>query len=359
MKQALILHGTGGSSQSNWFPWLKTELEKQGYKVWCPDLPNADFPDSQVYNKFLLSNPDFQITNDTILIGHSSGAVAILGLLQALPDDVTVKESFLVGAFSHVLPEEDDWKMLQGLFTTPFDFDKIKQRSKGSHFIHSDDDPYCPLEQAEYLCDKVEGELIVLPGQKHFSTGTAGERYREFPYLLRLISKDAMDEQSVVDFIEACEKEDIKIWFLGGWGVDALLRKQTRAHSDVDIVILKKDVETLRKVLEDKGFNDVKRGDTSAWNFVLGNDQCQMVDFHVIELDEDGNGLYGQKENKYVFTKEALSGKGIIASKKVSCISPEWIVKQHMGYEPRESDVHDVLAICEKFKINIPDDFRR
>lgn len=54
-------------------------------------------------------------------------------------------------------------------------------------FIHSDNDPHCPLNHAEYLSKKLNGELIIKKGQKHFSVGTMGEEYRKFPTLLDII----------------------------------------------------------------------------------------------------------------------------------------------------------------------------
>jgi two-component system response regulator HydG len=91
MKQALILHGTDATPASNWFAWLKVQLEQDGYAVWLPQLPNSDKPNAKTYNQFLLANQDFEFNNETIIIGHSSGAVEVLSLLQHLPEDKKVK----------------------------------------------------------------------------------------------------------------------------------------------------------------------------------------------------------------------------------------------------------------------------
>lgn len=185
MKNALILHGTNGNSKANWFDWLKTELEKQQWLIWMPNLPQADKPNIQRYNDFIFQNKNWEFNSESIIVGHSSGAVAILGLLQALPEGTNVDTCYLVGAFRNDLK----WDSLKDLFITPFNFEKIKTRAKHFVFIHSDNDPYCPLEHAQYLSEKLGGELIIRPGQKHFSVSTMGDIYRKFPFLLDLINK--------------------------------------------------------------------------------------------------------------------------------------------------------------------------
>jgi hypothetical protein len=45
MKNAKIFHGTGCSPDSYWFPYLKNALERRGYQVSVPLLPDTDFPD--------------------------------------------------------------------------------------------------------------------------------------------------------------------------------------------------------------------------------------------------------------------------------------------------------------------------
>lgn len=182
MSKFLILHGTDGSPQSNWFTWLKVSLEKQGHTAWLPQLPNSDKPNTQTYNNFLLSSGNFEFDHNTIIVGHSSGAVEALSLLQNLPEGTNIRAAVLVSAFMNDL----EWDALSGLFVEPFDFEVIKQHCNKFTYIHSDNDPYCPIGHAEYLATQTEGNLIVYEGQGHFNT-ELGSQYREFPKLLKII----------------------------------------------------------------------------------------------------------------------------------------------------------------------------
>jgi len=173
MKRAVILHGTDGTPDHNWFPWLKSELEKHGYQVWVPGLPNSHEPDHLRYNEFLFgSGWDF---TDNLVIGHSSGAVSVLNLLEDAHCP-KISTAVMVSAWSDTVAAELDKKgftleQFDGLFSPAgFDFDLIKSRTDHILFIHGDDDIYCPLGQAEWLAKKTNSELIVIPGGGHIGS---------------------------------------------------------------------------------------------------------------------------------------------------------------------------------------------
>lgn len=161
----------GRGPDSNWFPWLKKKLEANGYEVWVPHLPNNHTPDREAYNDFLLGGGwDF---TDNIIVGHSSGAVSVLNLLmdERCPK---VKLGVMVSAWGHDTPTGmDDEQFLKLFPESGFDFELIKQKADKLVFLHSRDDPYCPLEQAEYLASNLDASLTVLTSGGHLGESKA------------------------------------------------------------------------------------------------------------------------------------------------------------------------------------------
>jgi lincosamide nucleotidyltransferase A/C/D/E len=60
-----------------------------------------------------------------------------------------------------------------------------------------------------------------------------------------------------------------------------------------------------------------------------------------------------------MYPAASLTGAGKINDHPVRCISPEWIVKFHSGYELKDKDLKDISAICKKFGIEPPDEYKR
>ena len=163
-----------------------------------------------------------------------------------------------------------------------------------------------------------------------------------------------MPADAAASLLDLLEDEGIAVWVDGGWAVDAVLGEQTREHADLDVVVETASVPRLRALLGARGFADVPRGDTRPWNFVLGDANGRQLDVHVITFDEHGDGVYGPAERGEAYPAEALTGEGVIAGRRVSCVSPAWLVRFRTGYEPRAVDRLDVAALCARFGIELP-----
>ncbi len=185
MKNAIILHGWGNGSQDNWFSWLKAELEKIGWKVWVPDLPETSRPDVSNWDPYILNGWD--INKDTVLIGHSAGSVEVLSILNQI--DTKIKKAILVAGFTDMIKEETMEDELKGLFRKPFNWQKVSKNVGKIILVHSDDDPYVLLKHGRILKEKLNAKLMIKKGHKHFSVSTGGERFRELPFILKLVKE--------------------------------------------------------------------------------------------------------------------------------------------------------------------------
>jgi lincosamide nucleotidyltransferase A/C/D/E len=162
-----------------------------------------------------------------------------------------------------------------------------------------------------------------------------------------------MTANDVIEIVQLFNQHPIDFYIDGGWGVDALLGEQTRRHADLDIAIQHKDVAQIRALLEARGYKDVPRDDTRDCNFVLGDDQGHQIDIHSYTFDAAGNLVYG-----VAYPFDSLTGTGSVNKHPVKCISPEWMVKFHTGYTLDENDYHDVRALCQRFGLKMPLEYK-
>lgn len=169
-----------------------------------------------------------------------------------------------------------------------------------------------------------------------------------------------MAAEDVVALLGRFHEHEVDVCVGGGWGVDALLREQTREHSDLDVWAPAGHLERLFVALAEAGIDRIFPwpGDR-PWNFVLHDGGRRRIDLHLYESLADGSVHYASAVDGVVFPAEALAGDGQIAGMAVRCEAAEWAIRWHTGYPPREVDHHDVPLLCGRFGIDVPEHFTR
>ena len=174
-----IFHGTEGYPEENWFPWMKEKLEAEGCKVTVPQFPSPPIVPAKISEWFdVLKKYESEITENTILIGHSLGGAFTLKVLEKLKHPV--RAVFFVGTAIGEKPilYYDRDRSFSGF---SFDWENIREKSKHFVVFQSDDDPYVGLENGKELAKHLGVELTFVPNAGHFNK-KAG--YTEFPQLL-------------------------------------------------------------------------------------------------------------------------------------------------------------------------------
>jgi predicted alpha/beta hydrolase family esterase len=176
--KAIIIHGTGSSPQSNWFPWLKSELEKMHLNVFAPQFPTGE---PQSLTSWMSEFKRWEKAADTeaIMIGHSIGPAFILNFLERSGNSIAA--AFLVAPFVGKLGNKQFDSLNRTFAEREFDWNRIK-RHCGRFFIYSsDDDPYVPLEKGEFLSSRLNARFRIIHGGGHINVESG---YRQFDLLL-------------------------------------------------------------------------------------------------------------------------------------------------------------------------------
>lgn len=145
MKNAIILHGRPSKDQyddpdfpstSNyyWLPWAQKQLALTGIPANTPEVPDAWRPH---YSTWKRAFERYEVTPDTILIGHSCGAGFIV---RWLSDNRNVKTNKVILVAPWLDPSGDPGNIESEEFFN-FEIDpELAERTTGLVIINSDND---------------------------------------------------------------------------------------------------------------------------------------------------------------------------------------------------------------------------
>lgn len=187
MKNAIILHGTSdkeeyysdkypSASNFHWLPWLQKQLLIKDIHAVTPEMPHGYAPDYDVWKKEF---ERYEITPETILVGHSCGGGFIVRYLSE-NKDMTVGNVILVA------PWLDPDKVKQNDFFE-FKIDKdLATRTKNITIFHSDNDMDSVQRSVQMIRHEIENiDYREFHNKGHFCLSDL--RTDAFPELLNTV----------------------------------------------------------------------------------------------------------------------------------------------------------------------------
>jgi lincosamide nucleotidyltransferase A/C/D/E len=131
-------------------------------------------------------------------------------------------------------------------------------------------------------------------------------------------------------------------WVDGGWGVDALVGAQTREHGDLDLGIVRPDLDAAIELLGTLGYvvtDDRYRQVTVQLTHAEGH----RVDLHPSTPVYGGGTEQSDFDGATFHIPPPVTGR--IGGQTVRCMPPEIHLRTHSGYELRQQDLHDLALL--------------
>lgn len=176
--KVIIIPGNGGATPNDiYYPYLERELKKIGIEVINKQYPDPVLARMEFWLPFIES---LGADEDTVLIGHSSGALAAMRYAE----NHKILGSVLISACYTDLDYEDEKQ--SHYYDEPWQWDKIKNNQKWIIQFASTDDPYIPIEEPRHVHESLGTEYYEYTDRGHFGWDV---KRTEFPEIVDALIK--------------------------------------------------------------------------------------------------------------------------------------------------------------------------
>eukprot|EP01080_Neovahlkampfia_damariscottae_P009661 gene9661-1868_t len=170
----VILPGNGCTNvkEANWYYSLQKELIKLNLNAVLENMPDPFVAREKNWIPFI--EKELKADENTILIGHSSGAVASMRYAE----NHKIKGMILVSACWTDLGEANE--KASGYYSRKWEWDKIKKNCDFIVQLHSKNDPFIPMDESDFINKNLNSKYFVYDDLGHFM-------FEKFPELLEII----------------------------------------------------------------------------------------------------------------------------------------------------------------------------
>lgn len=180
MKRAIIIHGWGGSPNEILMKFLKKGLEKKGFEVIAPQMPNSDEPKIGEWVSFLEQNIN-EIDENTYFIGHSIGCQTIMRYLEKQTKKVGMC-IFIAGWFNlDNMESKEEERIARPWIETSINFDKIRRSCQNIKVFLSSNEFYGFVKENKKIFEKDLGAKVqIVQEMGHFTDEEGDEKLSNF-----------------------------------------------------------------------------------------------------------------------------------------------------------------------------------
>lgn len=170
----LILHGSFGSKDGNWFPWLKEQLENNGKDVLVPQMPVG--VGKQNFESWSSVLNELNINENTIIIAHSIAPIFVCKYL--IKNKIKVRKLIFVCGFNNYLGIDADFDAVNESMYID-NFEDVKQYCSDIVCYYSDNDPYVKYDTEKEFADKLTDKQYIIKNGGHINAETGYTKFEE------------------------------------------------------------------------------------------------------------------------------------------------------------------------------------
>jgi uncharacterized protein len=153
--------GCTPTAECNWYSLFATTISHHQSIKECilRDFPDPFHCKESIWAPFVLN--DVGVDENTILVGHSSGAACVMRLLESkqLQDRPVLGAILVAAAYTDIGLKSE---IRSEYFKRPWNWDKMKQGAKNIVLFHGDDDELNPVQEARYIADTMKWKILTL-----------------------------------------------------------------------------------------------------------------------------------------------------------------------------------------------------
>lgn len=183
-KNYIIVHGSFGNPNENWFPWLCDYITSNIGKCLVPQFP---INEKQNYNNWKIVFDELKnnglITPNTTIITHSIASIFVVKWVVETKTEIE-KLISVSGFNNHRLIKKFD-DVNESFFVEDYlTIESFKQYCKNRICFISNNDPYIPLNKLTEFSTLIAAETIMVENAGHFNEAAGFLKFNE---ILKLI----------------------------------------------------------------------------------------------------------------------------------------------------------------------------